>query len=131
MNSSTFVRFLVMTAGSTFPPQEVVRKDWMFKLVGKETFTVGSANTKATITIEAITGFAYEYTLEMAGMSLQKFMDSRAQTTKTWLLRVDGEDYRVVLGETLHRRSLELRSDCAGRAYATAARSLFTGGKCR
>ncbi|KAM8722936.1 fas apoptotic inhibitory molecule 1-like [Acanthopagrus latus] len=77
--------------------QEVVRKDWMFKLVGKETFTVGSSDTKATIVIEAISGFAYEYTLQIAGKSLQKFIDNRAQTTKTWLLKVDGQDYRVVL----------------------------------
>ncbi|XP_041822600.1 fas apoptotic inhibitory molecule 1-like [Chelmon rostratus] len=77
--------------------QEVIRKDWMFKLVGKETFTVGSAATKATIVIEAVSGFAYEYTLEIAGKSLQKFIDNRAQTTKTWLLKVDGEDCRVVL----------------------------------
>ncbi|XP_051282885.1 fas apoptotic inhibitory molecule b [Dicentrarchus labrax] len=77
--------------------QEVIRKDWMFKLVGKETFTVGSTNTKATIVIEAISGFAYEYTLEMDGKSLQKFINNKAQTTKTWLLRVDGADCRVVL----------------------------------
>lgn len=71
----------------------------MFKLVGKETFTVGSANTRATIIIEAVSGFAYEYTLEVAGKSLQKFIDSRARATKTWLLKVEGEDCRVVLGE--------------------------------
>lgn len=90
-----------MTAGYTFPrTQEVIRKDWMFKLVGKETFTVGGANTRATIVIEAISGFAYEYTLEVGGKSLQKFIANRAQTTKTWLLKVDNEDYRIVLGET-------------------------------
>uniref|UniRef100_A0A3P8SBN7 Fas apoptotic inhibitory molecule b n=1 Tax=Amphiprion percula TaxID=161767 RepID=A0A3P8SBN7_AMPPE len=77
--------------------KEVVRKDWMFKLVGKETFMVGGASTKATINIEAISGFAYEYSLEVGGKSLQKFIDNRAKTTKTWLLSVDGEDCRVVL----------------------------------
>ncbi|XP_069377363.1 fas apoptotic inhibitory molecule 1-like [Paralichthys olivaceus] len=77
--------------------QEVIRRDWMFKLVGKETFTVGGANTKATISIEAVSGFAYEYTLEVDGRSLQKFMDNRVKTTETWWLRVDGEEHRVVL----------------------------------
>lgn len=77
----------------------------MFKLVGKETFTVGSANTRATIIIEAVSGFAYEYTLEVAGKSLQKFIDNRARTTKTWLLKVEGEDCRVVLGEPLRHGS--------------------------
>ncbi|KAK5617472.1 hypothetical protein CRENBAI_005590 [Crenichthys baileyi] len=76
---------------------EVLRKDWMFKLVGKETFTVGRANTKATINIEAISGFAYEYSLNVDGKSLQKFIDNRAKTTKTWVVQVDGTDYRVVL----------------------------------
>ncbi|XP_056157560.1 fas apoptotic inhibitory molecule 1-like [Lampris incognitus] len=77
--------------------QEVVRKDWMFKLVGKETFTIGGAETKATINIEAISGFAYEYSLEIDGKSLEKFIDRRAKTTRTWLLTVDGEDCRIVL----------------------------------
>lgn len=71
----------------------------MFKLVGKETFTVGGSNTKATINISAVGGFAYEYTLEVDGRSLQKFIDNRAKTTKTWLLRMDDEDRRLVLGE--------------------------------
>lgn len=71
----------------------------MFKLVGKETFVVGSSQTKATIKIEALSGFAYEYSLEVDGKSLQKFIHDRAQTTRTWLLKVDGQDCRVVLGE--------------------------------
>ncbi|KAM9328498.1 fas apoptotic inhibitory molecule 1-like [Pholidichthys leucotaenia] len=77
--------------------KEVFRKDWMFKLVGKETFTVGKAGTRATISIEAVSGFAYEYSLHIDGKTLQKFMNDRAKTTKTWLLKVDGEDFRVVL----------------------------------
>ncbi|XP_053554010.1 fas apoptotic inhibitory molecule 1 isoform X2 [Bombina bombina] len=45
--------------------KEIIRKDWMFKLVGKETFPVGASQTKATINIDAVSGFAYEYTLEI------------------------------------------------------------------
>uniref|UniRef100_UPI003AAA8633 fas apoptotic inhibitory molecule 1-like n=1 Tax=Centroberyx gerrardi TaxID=166262 RepID=UPI003AAA8633 len=77
--------------------QEVVRKDWMFKLVGKETFTVGGTQTRASINIEAISGFAYEYSLEVGGKSLEKFIDNRAKSTKTWLHKVDGDDCRIVL----------------------------------
>ncbi|KAM6893680.1 fas apoptotic inhibitory molecule b [Xenentodon cancila] len=77
--------------------EEVIRKEWMFKLVGKETFTLGATNTRATIHIEAISGFAYEYSLDVDGKSLQKFIDDRAKTTKTWELQVDGVDCRVVL----------------------------------
>lgn len=71
----------------------------MFKLVGKETFVLGSSKTKATVKIEALSGFAYEYSLEVDGKSLQKFTHDRAQATRTWLLKVDGQDCRVVLGE--------------------------------
>lgn len=77
--------------------KEIVRRDWMFKLVGKETFTVGATKTKATINIDAISGFAYEYTLEINGKSLKKYMENRSKTTNTWLLNLDGVDSRIVL----------------------------------
>lgn len=80
--------------------QEVIRKDWMFKLVGRETFMVGRCQTKASINIEAVGGFAYEYSLNVDGKTLQKFVDDRAKCTNTWLVKVDGEDVRIVLGET-------------------------------
>lgn len=71
----------------------------MFKLVGKETFNVGSAATKATINIDAVSGFAYEYTLEINGKSLKTYMENRSKVTNTWLLNLDGIDCRVVLGK--------------------------------
>ncbi|XP_017905410.1 PREDICTED: fas apoptotic inhibitory molecule 1 isoform X1 [Capra hircus] len=77
--------------------KEVIRKEWMFKLVGKETFCVGAAKTKATINIDAVGGFAYEYTLEINGKSLKKYMENRSKTTNTWVLHLDSEDFRVVL----------------------------------
>nr|XP_056717397.1 fas apoptotic inhibitory molecule 1 [Euleptes europaea] len=77
--------------------KEIMRKEWMFKLVGKETFTVGEAKTKATINIDAVSGFAYEYTLEINGKSLKKYMENRSKTTNTWVLTLDGADCRIVL----------------------------------
>ncbi|XP_043851218.1 fas apoptotic inhibitory molecule 1 isoform X1 [Dromiciops gliroides] len=77
--------------------KEELRREWMFKLVGKETFSVGAAKTKATINIDAVSGFAYEYTLEIDGKSLKKYMENRSKTTNTWVLRLDGTDFRVVL----------------------------------
>lgn len=70
----------------------------MFKLVGKETFSVGKSETKATINIDAVSGFAYEYTLEINGKSLKKYMENRSKVTSTWILNLDGTDCRVVLG---------------------------------
>uniref|UniRef100_A0A673H3Q6 Fas apoptotic inhibitory molecule b n=1 Tax=Sinocyclocheilus rhinocerous TaxID=307959 RepID=A0A673H3Q6_9TELE len=75
--------------------KEVLRRDWMFKLVGKETFPVGSTDTKATISIEAITGFSYEYTLDINRKSLQTFLYNRSKMSKTWVLKLGGADYRV------------------------------------
>ncbi|XP_053493439.1 fas apoptotic inhibitory molecule b [Ictalurus furcatus] len=76
---------------------EILRRDWMFKLVGKETFPVGRTGAKATINIEALTGFTYEYTLEINGKSLQTFIDNWAKISMTWLLKLDGADCRIVL----------------------------------
>ncbi|XP_054882328.1 fas apoptotic inhibitory molecule 1-like [Poeciliopsis prolifica] len=75
---------------------EVIRKDWMFKLVGTESFRLGAAG-KAAVHIQAVGGFAYQYSLDVGGKSLQKFIDHRAKTTKTWVVQVDGKDCRVVL----------------------------------
>lgn len=77
--------------------QEVIRRDWMFKLVGKETFNVGSVETKATINIDAVSGFAYEYTLDINGKSLKTYMENRCRVTSTWVLNLDGIDCRIVL----------------------------------
>ena len=45
--------------------EEVLRKDWMFKLVGNETFQVGKSKTLCVIKIEPVGGFTYQYTLEV------------------------------------------------------------------
>lgn len=82
--------------------QEVLRRDWMFKLVGKETFNVGQSDTKATINIDAVSGFAYEYTLEVNGKSLKQYMENRSKVTSTWLLNLDGTDCRIVLGKSVY-----------------------------
>ncbi|XP_034417819.1 fas apoptotic inhibitory molecule a isoform X3 [Cyclopterus lumpus] len=85
--------------------KELLRRDWMFKLVGKETFNVGKSETKATINIDAVSGFAYEYTLEINGKSLKKYMENRSKVTSTWVLNLDGIDCRVVLGEPLLKKT--------------------------
>ncbi|XP_072648661.1 fas apoptotic inhibitory molecule 1 isoform X3 [Canis lupus baileyi] len=93
--------------------KEEIRKEWMFKLVGKETFCVGAAKTKATINIDAVSGFAYEYTLEINGKSLKKYMENRSKTTNTWVLHLDGEDFRVVL---VTEREREAETQAEGEA---------------
>ena len=76
---------------------EVIRHNWMFRLVGKESFNVGGK--RATIHIEAVSGFQYEYTLEVDGKPLKKFVENRRKTAKVWTFLLDGIETRMVLGE--------------------------------
>ncbi|CAF1055393.1 unnamed protein product [Rotaria sp. Silwood1] len=80
---------------------EVLRHSWLFKLVGTETFKIGTH--KCTITIEAVDNFAYEYSLEVDGTPLEKFNKNRSKISRTWILTLDGVDYRVVFEkDTVH-----------------------------
>jgi hypothetical protein len=80
--------------------QEIYRTDWMFKLVGKEHFQIGHSKAKCTITIDAVSGFAYEYTLEVNGKSLNKFRENQSKIQKAWVLTIAGNPIRVCLGES-------------------------------
>ena len=77
---------------------EILRKNWMFRLVGQETFKVGGK--KATVHVEAVSGFQYEYTLEVNGKPLKKFVENRKKTAKVWTLLLGGTETRIVLGRT-------------------------------
>ena len=61
--------------------EEVYRKDWLFKLVGTETFHVGKSRTLCTIKIEPVGGFTYQYTLEV---TLLKFLNFDIDTFGLW-----------------------------------------------
>ena len=43
----------------------ILKNDWMFKLVGTESFKVGKNKTPCTIHIEPVGGFTYQYSLEV------------------------------------------------------------------
>jgi len=75
--------------------KEIVKRDWMFRLVGAECFNIGKA--KCTIKIEPIGGFAYEYCLEINGKSYKKFTDNQNKIMKCWCFTIDGQNYRVAL----------------------------------
>ena len=45
--------------------EEILRKEWMFKLVGTESFNVGKNRTLCVIKIEPVGGFTYQYSLEV------------------------------------------------------------------
>ncbi|XP_041459866.1 fas apoptotic inhibitory molecule 1-like [Lytechinus variegatus] len=75
--------------------KEISRKNWMFKLVGREVFSI--SGTRAVINIDACSGFAYEYQLEVGGKSLEKFVEQRSRTCKVWTPTIEGVGHRIVL----------------------------------
>ena len=74
----------------------------MFKLVGQEHFTI--KNAKCVINIEAVSGFSYEYSLEVNNKPLKKFLDNQSKIMRTWTCSVGGEDTRIVLGKSIFMR---------------------------
>jgi len=79
--------------------QEIVRKDWQFKLVGSESFLLPDSRTKCEISIRASNGFNYDYTLLVNGKQLKKFKENQSKVTKTWVFNRDSNTFRVVLGK--------------------------------
>ncbi|GAB6019137.1 hypothetical protein CHUAL_000757 [Chamberlinius hualienensis] len=75
--------------------QEVLRRDWMFRLVGSEFFTIGKA--KCVIRIEPVGGFSYEYSLDINGKSYKKFVENQNKIMKCWCATLGDENYRVTL----------------------------------
>lgn len=68
----------------------------MFKLVGKELFTIGKF--KCAISVEALGTFAYEYTLEVNGKTYEKFREELNRKLQSWTVALAGEDTRICLG---------------------------------
>ncbi|XP_033625077.1 fas apoptotic inhibitory molecule 1-like [Asterias rubens] len=75
--------------------KEILRRNWMFKLVGREHFQIGKV--KASINIDASGGFSYEYSLEVNGKALKKFKEQRKKSARVWTPIVDGHEFRIVL----------------------------------
>ncbi|XP_074652372.1 fas apoptotic inhibitory molecule 1-like isoform X2 [Tubulanus polymorphus] len=74
--------------------KEVHRQDWMFKLVGKNAFRVNDTN--CVVHINAVNGFAYEYTLVVGGKTLKKFRENMRHNLRTWIATVNGRNTRIV-----------------------------------
>ncbi|XP_050033963.1 fas apoptotic inhibitory molecule 1 [Dermacentor andersoni] len=75
--------------------KEILRRDWMFKLVGSEPFEVGRA--KCVVTIRALSGFTYEYSLIVDGKQLDKFRERQSKILNTWIVNLLEQPARVVL----------------------------------
>ena len=75
---------------------EVLRKNWLFSLVGVEKFNISGRAAQINIVAK---GWTFEYTLEIGGKSLKKFSEAERKNTRTWLPTVNNLRHRVVLGE--------------------------------
>lgn len=84
-------------------PQELVRRDWMFKLVGTEVFEIRGDDdqvyAKCEILINASTGFTYEYSLFVNGKQLKKFKEKQSKIMRTWVVELDQQMWRITLGQ--------------------------------
>ncbi|CAH1405840.1 unnamed protein product [Nezara viridula] len=72
--------------------KEILRTDWMFKLVGDQPFKIGE--TPCAVRIEPISGFSYQYSLYVDGRPLEEFTQKRATRVCTWNI---GDTHRIVL----------------------------------
>ena len=75
--------------------EEIFRKNFMFRLVGQETFTLGKE--RCCISITAEDGFRYRYTLNVSGRTLEEFSKNKSKIMCTWLWHAQSEPVRIVL----------------------------------
>jgi len=61
---------------------ELLRREWMFKLVGKETFTIGKTGANCVVKIEPVGGFAYQYSMEVNGKPYKTFAEQQSKVQR-------------------------------------------------
>ncbi|XP_058830725.1 fas apoptotic inhibitory molecule 1 [Topomyia yanbarensis] len=75
--------------------EEIFRRDWMFKLVGEDTFKL--EDKRCIIRVDPLPGFKYSYSLFVDGKSYEQFSESQAKALKTWEVNLRDNFYRIVL----------------------------------
>ncbi|ODN02218.1 Fas apoptotic inhibitory molecule 1 [Orchesella cincta] len=103
--------------------KDVLRRDWMFKLVGAEEFKIDKSVGR--IKIDPVGIFAYRYCLEVDGKSFRQFIERQSKILKSWTTKtVDGTDLRVVLEKDtldiyVNGEKVETQSDFVDGGTAT------------
>ncbi|XP_076267658.1 fas apoptotic inhibitory molecule 1 [Rhynchophorus ferrugineus] len=85
--------------------KEVLRKEWMFKLVGDIKFTLGKQEAKCELRVDPIPYFCFCYSLYIDGKPLEKFVEKQNRNVQAWNIVEQGIRYRIVLEKQL----LEIR----------------------
>ncbi|XP_054740656.1 fas apoptotic inhibitory molecule 1 [Anastrepha obliqua] len=75
--------------------KEVLRRDWMFKLVGEDSFYIDQA--RCIIRVDPAPGFRYDYSLYIDGKPHEQYTDELTKHYRLWLVTVDDIDYRIML----------------------------------
>ncbi|XP_050301239.1 fas apoptotic inhibitory molecule 1 [Anthonomus grandis grandis] len=84
--------------------KEVLRKDWMFKLVGDIRFKLGKQEANCELRVDPIPPFYFTYALWVDGKPLQKFLDKQSESIRSWSVVLEGKRYFVAL----ERQTLEI-----------------------
>ncbi|KAK4885867.1 hypothetical protein RN001_002138 [Aquatica leii] len=77
--------------------QEIIRREWMFKLVGNEKFKIGKQEAKCELHVDPLPYFAFGYSLIVDGKPLEKFTENQNKAMKSWAIVLDGQRYRIIL----------------------------------
>lgn len=76
--------------------QEILRRDWMFKLVGEDIFFLEEGK-RCIIRVDPLPGFKYNYLLFVDGKSYEQYTESLSKALKTWEITLNDQPFRVVL----------------------------------
>ncbi|CAG9863313.1 unnamed protein product [Phyllotreta striolata] len=75
---------------------EILRREWMFKLVGDEDFYLGKQEAKCVLKVDPMPHFSFSYSLFVDGKPLRKFTEKQSQSIRNWSVIIEGKRYRVV-----------------------------------
>ncbi|KAF5280166.1 hypothetical protein FQA39_LY18123 [Lamprigera yunnana] len=77
--------------------QEILRREWMFKLVGNEKFKIGKQGTNCELCVDPLPYFAFSYSLVVDGKPLEIFSENQNKAMRSWAVVLNEGQYRVVL----------------------------------
>ncbi|XP_037950165.1 fas apoptotic inhibitory molecule 1-like [Teleopsis dalmanni] len=75
--------------------KEVLRRDWMFKLVGEDTFYI--EESRCIIRVNPAPGFKYEYLLFIDGKPHEQYTEEQTKQYRLWLVTLNDVEYRIML----------------------------------
>lgn len=113
--------------------QEFFRREWMFKLVGDDSFSL--ENLHCVLRVDPAPGFSYKYSLFVDGKPFEQFKHCQAKALRIWETSIGDNKYRIVLGKTvIHLFVTYLQSSLTHFIYICAEKdtlNIFVNGLLR